>query len=197
MTAGRIPKALLPVAGVPIIFHQMRALRREGVMQLSVLAGHLAGQLQPTLAPEAAALGLALRIVIEPTPLGTAGCLAIIHPGTEDTLIVYGDILFDIAVSPLREFHSRHRAILTVVAHPNDHPRTSDLIIEDNGFATAILPRGQPREEDHRNLVPTGLYLASPAFFDHLKRETKVDMIKDLLPSLVASRARIAVYNTT
>jgi histidinol-phosphate phosphatase family protein len=196
MTAGRIPKALLPVAGVPIIFHQMRALRREGVTQLSVLAGHLADQLEPVLAPEAAALGLALRIIIEPTPLGTAGCLAIIRPVTKDTLIVYGDMLFDIAVSPLREFHSRHQAILTVVAHPNDHPRTSDLIIENNGLATAILPRGQPREEDHRNLVPTGVYLASPAFFDHLKRETKVDMISDLLPSLVASRARIAVYNT-
>ena len=76
MTADRIPKALLPVGGVPIIFRQMRVLRREGVTRVSVLAGHLGDQLQPALEPEAAALGLALRIIVEPTPLGTAGCLA-------------------------------------------------------------------------------------------------------------------------
>ena len=46
MTADRFPKALLPVAGVPIIFRQMRVLRREGVTRLSVLAGHLGDQLE-------------------------------------------------------------------------------------------------------------------------------------------------------
>src|SRR5256885_1841205 len=82
MTDGRIPKALLPVADVPIIFRQMRVLRREGVTRVSVLAGHLGDQLQRALAPEAAALDLVLRIVVEPTPLGTAGCLTGLEPGT-------------------------------------------------------------------------------------------------------------------
>ena len=165
MTEDRIPKALLPVGGVPIIFRQMRVLRREGVTQVCVLAGHLGDRLQAALEPEAAALGLGLRIIIEPMPLGTAGCLAALDPGMEETLIVYGDMLFDIGLAPLREIHQRKQALLTVVVHPNDHPRTSDLIIEQDGLVKAILPYGQPREHDHRNLVPAGLYLASPAFF--------------------------------
>ena len=49
MTDDLIPKALLPVAGVPIIFRQMRVLRREGVTRLSVLAGHLGDRLEPVL----------------------------------------------------------------------------------------------------------------------------------------------------
>src|SRR6202035_848438 len=89
MTADRIPKALLPVSGVPIIFRQMRVLRREGITRLTVLGGHHGDQLGPQLEPEAAALGLDLRLVIEPTPLGAAGCLAVIKPGSEETLIVY------------------------------------------------------------------------------------------------------------
>jgi mannose-1-phosphate guanylyltransferase / phosphomannomutase len=56
MTADRIPKALLPVAGVPIIFRQMRVLRHQGVTRISVLAGHLGDLLREALAPEAAAL---------------------------------------------------------------------------------------------------------------------------------------------
>jgi histidinol-phosphate phosphatase family protein len=196
MTADRIPKALLPVAGVPIIFHQMRALRREGVRRLSVLAGHLGDRLRPALAPEAAALGLALEVIVEPKPLGTAGCLAALDPPTQDVLVVYGDMLFDLALAPLWEFHRRQGALLTVVAHPNDHPRSSDLIVERDGLVREILPRGRPRQDDHRNLVPAGLYLASPAFFAGLAPAAKADMINDVLPRLIADGASVAVYNT-
>src|SRR5215472_1785033 len=160
MTADRIPKALLPVAGVPIIFRQMRVLRREGVTHLRVLAGHLGDQLAPALEPEAARLGLSLRIIVEAKPLGTAGCLTTLDMPAQETLIVYGDMLFDVALAPLREFHRRKEAVLTVVAHPNDHPRTSDLIGERDGIVYSILPHGRPRAHDHRNLVPAGLYLA-------------------------------------
>jgi len=139
---------------------------------------------------------LTLRVIVEQIPLGTAGCLRAITPDWGDTLIVYGDILFDIALAPLFEFHSLRRALLTIVAHPNDHPRTSDLIVEDGGLVRAILPVGRPRKHDYRNLVPAGLYLASPAFFAKIKPDAKLDMIRDLLPEIIASGSEIAVYNT-
>jgi histidinol-phosphate phosphatase family protein len=129
-------------------------------------------------------------------PLGTAGCLVAVEPGSEETLIVYGDMLFDIAVASLQKFHRRQDALLTIVAHPNDHPRTSDLIIEEDGLVKAILPHLRDDGLDHRNLVPAGLYLASPSFFGQLKSGTKMDMIHELLPTLVAAGARIAAYNT-
>src|SRR5258708_8280372 len=90
MTGDRIPKALVPVAGVPIILRQMRVLKREGVDKVTVLAGHLGDQLRPELAPEAAALDLSLQVVVEREPLGTAGCLTALAPVAEDVLIVYG-----------------------------------------------------------------------------------------------------------
>jgi histidinol-phosphate phosphatase family protein len=196
MTAGLVPKALLPVGGIPIIFRQMRALRREGITELVVLAGHLGEQLQPALAPEATALDVSLKVIVEASPLGTAGCLAALDVSNADTLIVYGDMLFDLSLAPLAEFHRHQGAVLTVVAHPNDHPRTSDLIVEQEGVVQTVLPRHKKREHDHRNLVPAGIYLASPAFFAELKPGVKADMISEVLPALVASGAKIATYNT-
>jgi mannose-1-phosphate guanylyltransferase / phosphomannomutase len=196
MTGDRIPKALLPVAGVPIIIRQMRVLGREGVTRVSVLAGHLGDHLRPALAPEAAALGIELKIIVEPEPLGTVGCLTALDPGAPETLIVYGDMLFDIALAPLREFHRRKNALITVVAHPNDHPRSSDLIVAQDGLVQEILPHGRPRADDHRNLVPAGLYLATPAFFAALDPGTKADMINDVLPRLIAAGRPIAAYDT-
>jgi mannose-1-phosphate guanylyltransferase / phosphomannomutase len=196
MTGDRIPKALLPVGGVPIIFHQMRVLRREGVDRLTVLAGHLGDQLAAPLGEEARALGLALDIRVETALLGTAGCLAALAPVDGERLLVSGDMLFDLALAPLADFHRRHGALVTVVTHPNDHPRTSDLIRVRDGRVTALLPREVPRPRDERNLVPAGLYFASPAFFARIPASQKLDMVRDVLPRLVAAGDPLAAYNT-
>src|SRR5262245_32735982 len=119
MTGDRIPKALLPVGGVPIIFRQMRVLRREGVARLPVLAGPPCAQRAGPLGGEARALGLALDITVEAEPLGTAGCLSALAPADGDALLVYGDMLFDIALAPLADFHRARQALVTIVAHPN------------------------------------------------------------------------------
>jgi histidinol-phosphate phosphatase family protein len=196
MTDDRIPKALLPVGGVPIIFRQMRVLRREGVDRITVLAGHRGDQLADPLGAEARALGLALDIRIEETPLGTAGCLAALAPTTGNAFLVYGDMLFDLALAPLVEFHRRQAALVTIVAHPNDHPRTSDLIRARDGRVTALLPREIPRARDERNLVPAGLYFASGHFFSRIAAGQKADMVRDVLPSLIAAGERVAAYET-
>ena len=195
MTGDTIPKALLPVAGVPILFRQLAVLAREGVSHVTVLAGHLGSQLAPALAAEAARLSLTVAVMVEKEPLGTAGCLTALNV-PEDTLIVYGDMLFDLDLERLAGAHGAGAAELTIVAHPNDHPETSDLVVERNGLARAILPRGAPRLADQRNLVPAGLYLAAPAFFRGLVPGVKTDMIHDVLPARIAGGARIGVYNT-
>jgi mannose-1-phosphate guanylyltransferase / phosphomannomutase len=197
MTGDRIPKALLPVAGIPIIFRQLRTLRREGITSFTVLAGHLGARLIGPLAEEARALGIALDLRVEQELLGTAGCLAALGAASQDTFLVNGDMLFDIALDALQAFHRAREAVVTVVAHPNDHPRTSDLISESDGLVSAIYPRELPRADDLRNLVPAGLYLVAPGFFAHVPRAQKSDMIRDVLPQLVAAGARVCAYNTT
>src|SRR5258707_84689 len=113
MTGDRIPKALLPVAGIPIIFRQLRTLRREGVTNVTVLAGHLGDRLIGPFAQETRSLGLALDVLVENEPLGTAGCLSALGAAGEDTLLVYGDMLFDIALDALQAFHRASDATIT------------------------------------------------------------------------------------
>ena len=196
MTGDRIPKALLPVAGVPIVYRQLEVLAREGVRAVTVLAGHLGDQLKTAMAGEAARLSITIDVVVEKEPLGTAGCLTALGARQENTLIVYGDMLFDMDLRRLAAFHAGQGAMLTIIAHPNDHPDTSDLLVARDGFVSRILPAKAPREGDFRNLVPAGLYLAGPAFLNALKPGLKADMIHDVLPALLAAGKTIAAYNT-
>jgi histidinol-phosphate phosphatase family protein len=196
MTGDVIPKALLLLDGVPIVIRQMRALAAEGIVRLCVLGGHLGAQLEPALRPEAEALGMTLSVLVEASPLGTAGCLTTMGVVTEDTLIVYGDMLFDLDLSALARHRARFPSALTILCHPNDHPRTSDIVVERDGYLTRLLPRKQPREGDFRNLVPAGLYVASPAFFDRLTPGVTADMIHDVIPQMLTDGIAVGLYDT-
>jgi histidinol-phosphate phosphatase family protein len=199
MTGDRIPKALLPVAGIPIVFRQLTVLAREGVKAVTVLAGNLGEELRRGIQPEAARLKLDLEVVIEDAPLGTAGCLTSLRGRAAGPfLIVYGDMLFDLSLAPLLEAHRLREAILTIVAHPNDHPETSDLlVVGDDGIVSAVIPVSGGSHDNRRNLVPAGIYLAQPEFLDQLRLGERADMIKDVLPRIINLGLPVAVYNTS
>ncbi|TBZ11406.1 HAD-IIIA family hydrolase [Rhizobium leguminosarum] len=196
MTGDAIPKALLPLDGVPIILRQIRVLAREGVQHVRVLGGHLGGQLEPALAPEAEKLGIMIDVFVEKSPLGTAGCLTTLDTTSGDVLIVYGDMLFDIDLAALARHRQRFPAALTIIAHPNDHPRTSDLVVQKSGYLQRLLPRKTPRDADWRNLVPAGLYVASEQFFETLLPGQPADMIHDVVPGLLERSIPVAIYDT-
>ncbi|WP_179040275.1 HAD-IIIA family hydrolase [Rhizobium leguminosarum] len=196
MTGDAIPKALLPLDGVPIILRQIRVLAREGVQHVRVLGGHLGGQLEPALAPEAEKLGITIDVFVEKSPLGTAGCLTTLDTTSGDVLIVYGDMLFDIDLAALARHRQQFPAALTIIAHPNDHPRTSDLVVQKSGYLQRLLPRKTPRDADWRNLVPAGLYVASEQFFETLLPGQPADMIHDVVPGLLERSIPVAIYDT-
>ncbi|PDT36454.1 histidinol phosphate phosphatase [Rhizobium sp. M10] len=196
MTGDAIPKALLPIDGVPIILRQIRVLAREGVRHVRVLGGHLGSQLEPALGPEAEKLGIAIEVFVETSPLGTAGCLTTLDTIADDVLIVYGDMLFDLDLSALARHRQQFPAALTIIAHPNDHPRTSDIVVQKNGYLTRLLARKAPRDADWRNLVPAGLYVASGQFFETLLPGQQADMIHDVIPDLLERSIPVAIYDT-
>ena len=70
----------------------------------------------------------------ETSPLGTAGALFEICL-KEDFLLLCGDLLFSLDLERLVSFHKEHNALATLVAHPNNHPYDSSILVTEN-----ILP---------------------------------------------------------
>jgi mannose-1-phosphate guanylyltransferase/phosphomannomutase len=199
MTGGAQPKALLEVAGVPIIVRQLRVLAREGIERVVVLAGHLGEPLRDALPPEASRLGLSLGVTIEREPQGTAGSLRSLGEasGHDQLLVVYGDIVFDLCLPRLFAFHRRQGGIATIVAHPNDHPETSDLLVaEPDGKITAVLARRDRLPGDYRNLVPAGLYVCRPEILGYISSGQPLDFVADLFPALLRASEPLHAYNT-
>jgi mannose-1-phosphate guanylyltransferase/phosphomannomutase len=199
LAGDRLPKALVPVAGRPIVFRQLELLARYGVREVAVLAGHQADALGEAMRPEARRLGMRLEFFVEAEPLGTAGGLPAARDflAGSDFFVIYGDVAVDMDLSLLAQFHRQRRALATIVAHPNDHPHESDLLRTDaQARVLEILPRRSRPEGYYRNLVPAAVYCLSPAIFDWILPHRKQDFIGDLFPRLLGGPAAVYAYAT-
>jgi NDP-sugar pyrophosphorylase family protein len=115
------PKAMVEVAGTPIVEHQIRWLVDNGVKEIVVSCGYRAEILQEHL-QDGAAVGAAITYAVESVPLGRGGGLkfAAGHlPHPEDfTFALNGDVLSRFALADLLEHHRSVGATATVALAP-------------------------------------------------------------------------------
>ncbi|HEX2053023.1 MAG TPA: nucleotidyltransferase family protein, partial [Actinomycetota bacterium] len=111
------PKAMVEVAGSPIVEHQIRWLKANGVEEIVVSCGYRAEMLQEHLA-DGSSLGVQIIYAVEAEPLGRGGGLKFAarrrpHPD-ERTFALNGDVISRFALSELLEHHTRVGATATV-----------------------------------------------------------------------------------
>ena len=103
----RLPKALVPVAGRPMIAHAVDVLRRVGCDELIVNAHHFAGQVEEYFLRHDA--GVSVQVLHEREILGTGGGLLNAAPllDKEDVFLLYNaDIIIEADLAAmLRAFH--------------------------------------------------------------------------------------------
>jgi len=67
---------LLPVAGRPFVEHLLQEVSRYGFRKATLLAGRFGDQVRATYDGQVI-FGLAVDVVVEPSPMGTGGALAL------------------------------------------------------------------------------------------------------------------------
>ena len=143
------PKALLPVAGEPFIFHQLRLLRRHGLTEVVICAAHLGDQIQARVG-NGLAHGLTIHYVFDgPELLGTGGAIKKALPLLgEKFLVMYGDSYLRVdyeAVS--RTFLDSGRAALMTVYQNEGQYDTSNVIFENGKILVYDKKNKNPKME--------------------------------------------------
>jgi len=192
-----IPKPMLPILGKPLLGYHIEWLKQYGVTEIYITVNHLKDVLQEY-AGNGGKWGLNIHYYEERQPMGTVGGIKALEDQLdEDFLVVYGDVLANMHLGYLTDFHRKHKSAATLVLHPNDHPYDSDLVETANDDRiTAFHPK--PHEDGiyYRNLVNAGVYIFSPAIFSHLEPGVKADFGKDIFPSIV-HKLPMYGYNTS
>lgn len=115
------PKAMVEVAGHPIVEHQIRWLVGNGVERLVVSCGYKANVLKDHLG-DGAAWGAAITYAEEPEPLGRGGGLKFAAGKLDDPdsfcFALNGDVLADFPLGDLLSHHRARQALATVALAP-------------------------------------------------------------------------------
>src|SRR4051812_6634040 len=130
---GDLPKPMIPIAGKPLLEHQIELAQRHGFHDIIIFACYRADLIEQHFG-DGSKWGMRIRIVVEREPLGTAGAvLAGFELLAEEFLVMYGDTMVNVDLERIRQAHSRSHAAATLLLHPNDHPLDSDLVEADAG----------------------------------------------------------------
>src|SRR5205823_6250891 len=123
-----IPKPVVPLVGRPFISYMLEWLRRHGVEDAILGCGFMADAVRDVLG-DGSSLGMRLRYLEEPKPLGTGGALKFAEELLDERFFMLnGDVLCDIDLSAQLAAHERTGARATLALVGVDDPSAYGLV---------------------------------------------------------------------
>ena len=183
------PKPMLPVGHVPIIERLVDNLSKGGVTEVTLALGFKPEPFVEAF-PSGECNGVALHYAVEPQPLDTAGAIrfAADFSGIDDTFVVAnGDVLTDLDIAALADFHRQHSAEATIHLIPVDDPSSFGVVATDrDGRVERFVEKPAPGTEPS-NMINGGTYVLEPSVLQRIPTGQKVSIERVTFPAVVAS----------
>jgi mannose-1-phosphate guanylyltransferase len=188
---------MLPVVRVPMIERVVAALGSYGVTEAVLSLGYRPDAFLDAY-PDGVCAGVVLHYAVEPDPLDTAGAVrfAALSAGIDDTFIVVnGDVLTDLNVAELWEFHKSHGAEGTIALTPVEDPSRYGVVpIDDNGRVIEFVEKPAPGTAP-TNWINAGTYVLEPSVLDRIASDRKVSIERETFPAMVADESLFALHS--
>ena len=193
---SEIPKALIPVAGKPVLEHEVLLAQRYGFTEFIFVIGYLGEQIQKYFG-DGSKWGVKIDYFVETQPLGTAGALPYLADRLTDNFFVfYGDTVMDIDLMAMKRFHEQHNADATLLLHPNDHPYDSDIVDIDTTTKQVkqIYQKPHPEGFVSHNIVNAAVFIFSPKILTEIEAGKKYHIEKHVLARCLDKGLRLYGY---
>jgi NDP-sugar pyrophosphorylase family protein len=194
----RVPKALVPVAGRPMIEYPLLLLKRYGIRDIVINLHHLGGQIESHLG-NGAQLGLQITYSREPELLDTGGGLLKAKPFLQDGtfVLINTDVLIDLPLSEVVTFHQEKAAAVTLVLRPDPlADQYGSMEIDADGrirrFLDTRMTPALPGPSD--KLMFSGVQILEPTIFDYMDSANgirKFSTTKDTYPRMLVESERL------
>jgi mannose-1-phosphate guanylyltransferase len=180
-----LPKPVVPLVGRPFISYMIEWLRGHGVDDVILACGFMAEGVRSVLG-DGSSLGVSLRYIEEPEPLGTGGALKYAEELlAERFFMLNGDVLTDIDLSAQLRQHEQTGARATLALIAVEDPSAYGLVRRDGLAVREFVEKPRPDEID-TNLVNAGAYIIEREVLDEMAPAgTKVSIERDVFPALV------------
>lgn len=182
------PKPLLPIEGEPLLGYTLALLARHGVTDVA-LNLHFGAEMFRRYVGDGSRFGVGVTYFPEEVLLGTAGTVRALAPffGTDDALVVYGDLLLNVDLRELFAAHRERVADATLMVHRR---AGSNSVVELDESRRIVRFVERPPDEarpDGDSWVHSGVAVLGPAARARIPDLTPCDLPRDLYASHVAT----------
>lgn len=191
------PKPIVPFLNRSFLLYQIEILRRAGIEDITLSLSYQPDKIEHLLG-YGFEYGVNLRYVTEPSPMGTGGAYKFAENEIRDTTVVFnGDILTDLDVSKVVEFHKQKKAEATIVLTPIENPAAYGLVeTDENGKVRRFLEKPKPEQlaELSTNNINAGIYVLEPEILDLIPEGEKSSFEYNIFPEILAQNKNFYAY---
>src|SRR5215207_5317170 len=188
-----LPKPLLPVAGAPVILHQLMRAQAAGVRHV-VLATSYRADLFAEVVADGTGLGLRVDYAVENEPLGTGGAIRnatdlLTSAPDEPVLVLNGDILDGHDLAAQVAWHDAGGADATLYLTRVEDARAYGCVPTDAaGRVIAFLEKMNEPVSDQIN---AGCYVFNRKVIDAIPSGQVVSVERETFPELLSAGATV------
>jgi NDP-sugar pyrophosphorylase family protein len=194
----RTPKALVPVAGRPMIEYALLLLRHYAITDIIINLHHFGEQIESRLG-DGSGLGLKIDYSREAELLDTGGGLLKARSFLQDGafIVINTDALIDLNLAALIDFHGKNNAAVTLVLRPDIRAdEYGSMDIDSSGRICRFLASKAPLPPVSApvKLMFTGVQVLDPKIFDHMQDHAparKFSTTKHIYPRMLADGERL------
>jgi len=190
-----VPKQMLPVAEVPLIERVLAHLVSHGVTDVVLSLGYRPDAFIDAY-PDGRCAGATLAYAVEEQPLDTAGAIrfAAVQAGIDDSFLVFnGDVLSDLDLTALVQFHRARGAEGTIALTPVADPSPFGVVpTAPDGRVLAFIEKPAPGTAP-TNLINAGAYVLETSVLDRIAPEGRVNVERVTFPAMVEARTLFAL----
>ena len=189
------PKPIVPIFNRPFLYYQLDLLRQVPEIDEAILSLNYQPRRIEEIFGDGAGLGIRLRYVVEPMPLGTGG--AIRYAGdqlTESVVVFNGDVLTQVDLGAVLRLHRERKAKATIVLTPVENPRAYGLVETDASSNIQRFLEKPGEDEITCNTINAGIYVLEPETFERIPKDTAWSIERSFFPSLIERGETFVAY---
>lgn len=198
-----IPKALVPVAGKPLLAYHLDSLQKYGMSEVLINTHYLADEISDFVHEyEKQNPKIKITVSFEPKLLGSAGTL--LHnrdffKNEKVFFVIYSDNLTNINYSSLLNHHNKKNGIATIASYYEENPSTKGIIVFDENNKISKFIEKPAIKDIISNYANAGVYVINNDIFKHLEvlQKTPLDFGHDVFLALLDLNEAIYVYKMT
>jgi mannose-1-phosphate guanylyltransferase/phosphomannomutase len=186
------PKPMLPVGGRPVLEHLVHLLRYHGIGDIAINL-HYKPEAIVQHFGDGRDFGVSITYSYEEQLLGSAGAARQLDWFlTEPFIVLYGDVLTDLNLTRLADWHQTNGGVATLALYEVEDPTRCGVVeLDPSGRIERFIEKPAP-EAVTTNLANAGIYVLDPGLLGLVAPHESADFGRDLFPA--ALRLGLPMY---